>query len=85
MRMPTRTEALAFPGAWMEWAWWALSQMEAQAFAGPWMGWVLLQMGGWHMRGHAHLLQQMLHQALPAYLIACPQHRDHCEPSSACP
>jgi hypothetical protein len=85
MPMPMQMEALVFPGAWMEWAWWALSQMEAQAFAGPQMGWALLRMGGWHMHRHVHLLRQTSHQALPAYLIACPQRRDHCEPGGACP
>jgi hypothetical protein len=38
-----------------------------------------------HTRGHVHLLWQMLHQVLHAYLIARPQRRDHCEPSSTCP
>ncbi len=62
-----------------------LSQMELQALLGALLGWVLLGMGAWHMCGHAHSLRQMSHQVLHAYLIAHPQHRDHCEPGSACP
>ena len=73
---------LAFLGAQMECA---LSQMEVLAFLLVRMGWVLLRTEELHTHGHAHLLQQMLHQVLPAYLIAHPQHRDHCESGGACP
>jgi hypothetical protein len=84
-QMPMQIEALTFPGARIGWAWWALSQMEVRAFVEPQMGWVLLWIEGWHTHGHVHLLRQMSHQALPTYLIARPQCRDHCEPGSTCP
>ena len=73
---------LAFPGVRMGCA---LSQMEAQAFLLVQIGWALLRTEELHTRRHAHSLQQTSHQVLPTYLIARPQHRDHCESGGACP
>jgi hypothetical protein len=76
------TEVLTFPGVRMGWA---LSWMEVRTVLLVQMGWALLWTEALHMRGHAHSLWQTSHQVLPAYLIACPQHRDQCEPGGTCP